>query len=78
MVTQQLIKRIDKPGRVAAFEVMVNNVAIGNLIRESKIFQIPQAMQTSKGQGMITMQDSLKGLYASGIISEEDANQPLH
>lgn len=74
VVTQQLLKRVDKDSRVAAFEVMVNNTAVANLIRENKIFQITQAMQTGKGQGMITMQDSLKRLFELGIISEEDAN----
>ncbi|MCH2038300.1 MAG: PilT/PilU family type 4a pilus ATPase [Rickettsiales bacterium] len=74
VVTQQLIKRIDKDQRVAAFEVMVNN-AVSNLIRENKVFQIEQVMQTGKGAGMITMKDSLNRLHELGIISELDANR---
>ncbi|MBI1326673.1 MAG: PilT/PilU family type 4a pilus ATPase, partial [Alphaproteobacteria bacterium] len=66
VVTQQLMKRADAPGRVAAFEVMVCNVATSNLIRENKVFQITQAMQTGKGQGMMTMEDSVKSLVAKG------------
>ena len=73
VVTQQLLKRIDKPGRVAAFEVMVCNTAVSNLIRENKIFQIDQAIQTGKSQGMITMEDSVKALVAKGIVAYEEA-----
>lgn len=72
VVTQRLIRRADGKGRVAAFEVMVNNPAIANLIRESKIFQITQAMQTGKGLGMMTMEDSIMNLLAQGIISKEE------
>lgn len=72
VVTQQLIKRIDKEGRVAAFEVMVNNTAIANLIRESKVFQISQAMQTGKALGMMTMEESVKDLVVKGIIAREE------
>ncbi|MCH2037427.1 MAG: PilT/PilU family type 4a pilus ATPase [Rickettsiales bacterium] len=75
VVTQRLIKRVDKDSRVAAFEVMVNNTAVANLIRENKIFQISQAMETGKGSGMMTMQDSLNRLLQLGIISEEDATK---
>ena len=71
VVTQQLIKRIDIESRVAAFEVMINNVAIANLIRENKVFQIDQVMQTAKGQGMIRMEDSIKELVAKGMIASD-------
>lgn len=79
VVTQQLIKRIDKDGRVAAFEVMVNNNAVANLIRESKIFQIAQAMQTGKAQGMILMDEYVKNLAAQGIIAAggKDGQAPM-
>jgi twitching motility protein PilT len=68
VVTQTLLPRKDTAGRVAAFEVMVNNPAIANLIRENKVFQIPQAMQTGKAQGMMTMEDSIKDLVAKGLV----------
>ncbi|HCR86096.1 MAG TPA: twitching motility protein PilT [Alphaproteobacteria bacterium] len=71
VVTQQLLRKASGAGRVAAFEVMVNNPAIANMIRENKVFQIPQAMQTGKSQGMMTMEDSLKQLLMMGIINEE-------
>ena len=60
-------------GRCAAFEVMVANPAIRNLIREGKTFQIPSMMQTNRKMGMITMDDSLYELYAKRKISGETA-----
>jgi len=72
VVTQRLIKTADGKGRCAAFEVMKNSVAIANLIREGKIFQIEQTMQTSKGDGNMLMKDSIKALLDSKQIRPED------
>jgi twitching motility protein PilT len=71
VVTQRLIKKADGKGRVAAFEVMKNNVAIANLIREGKIFQIEQTMQTTKAQGNMLMTDSINELLAKGLITKD-------
>lgn len=68
VLTQKLIKRIDQPGRVAAFELMINNTAIGNLIRENKVFQIENVMQTARGEGMMQMANSIKTLIAERKI----------
>ncbi len=72
VVTQRLIKRADGKGRVAAFEVMVGNIAVANLIREGKIFQIEHAMQTGKQLGMVLMRDHIEQMLASGTIRKED------
>jgi len=72
VATQRLIRRCDKPGRVAAYEIMLCNTAVGNLIRENKIFQIEHAMQTGKALGMMTMKESIKVLLASGIINKSE------
>jgi twitching motility protein PilT len=72
VVTQRLIKRADGKGRVAAFEVMKSCSSISNLIREGKIFQIEQAMQTSKADGNLLMKDSIKQLLLEGKIRQED------
>ena len=69
VLTQNLLKRADQPGRVAAFELMICNTAIKNLIRENKIFQIPNIMQTARTEGMITMENSLKTLVLENKIS---------
>jgi twitching motility protein PilT len=72
VVTQQLIKTADGQGRVAAFEIMVCNHAVRNLIREGKIFQISGIMQTARGEGMATMKNSVEELISSGRINHED------
>ena len=68
VVTQRLLKTKDGQGRCGAFEVMKCTAPIQNLIRESKIHQIPSIMQTSVKDGMITMQKSLEELVKSGKI----------
>ncbi len=73
VVSQQLIAKDRQKGRVAAFEVMHNSVAIKNLIRENKTYQINSMMQTSKKMGMQTMDDALYDLYMAGHISAESA-----
>jgi|TARA_Y100000031_G_scaffold78379_1_gene86324 twitching motility protein PilT len=69
VVTQKLFKKKDGSGRIAAFEVMVCNPAVKNLIREGKVFQIPGVMQTGQRDGMITMEKSIEGLIDSKIIN---------
>ena len=71
IVSQQLLKRADGSGRVAALEVLFANNAIRNLIREGKTYQIPSIMQTSKRLGMQTMDDALYDLYMRKIINAD-------
>ncbi len=68
VVTQRLLKTKDGQGRCGAFEVMKCTAPIQNLIRESKIHQIPSIMQTAVKEGMITMQKSLEELVKAGKI----------
>lgn len=68
-----LMKRCDVKGRVQAMEIMLVNSAIRNLIREGKIPQIPNAIQTGKAQGMCTMDDAIRDFYDQGMISRETA-----
>ena len=68
VLTQRLLKRADEPGRIAAFELMINNIAVANLIRENKVFQIENVMQTARGEGMIMMDHSIKTLIAEKKI----------
>ena len=71
IISQQLLPKANGEGRVAAFETMVATPAIRNLIREEKIHQIDTVIQTSRKQGMQTMDYSLLELYQNGIISKE-------
>lgn len=74
VVSQQLLPlKDDEGGRCAAFEVMIANPAIRNLIREGKTFQISSMMQTNRKSGMMTMDDALYELYVSGKIDAETA-----
>ena len=69
VLSQQLLPRSGKPGRVLACEVMKTDDAIRNLIREGKTPQIQNSIQTSGSIGNILMDRSLQNLYRSGIIS---------
>ena len=70
VVCQQLVPRKTR-GRVCATEVLMCNFAVRNLIREGKVFQIPNLMQTQTTSGMVTMEQSLLHLFRNGIITRE-------
>jgi len=72
VIAQMLCKKIGG-GRVAALEVMFGVPSIANLIRESKVFQIPSIMQTGRKMGMTLMNDSLFKLVKDGIVAPEEA-----
>ncbi len=72
IISQQLVPRIDGNGRAMAMEILVNTPAVGSTIREGKTFMLNGIMQTGKSVGMVTMDDSLRSLYSSGIISREE------
>jgi twitching motility protein PilT len=71
VATQRLFKTADGQGRVAAFEIMVCNHAIRNLIRENKIFQIESIMQTARNEGMMTMDYAVEQLVENGQVTQE-------
>lgn len=73
VISQRLIPRTDREGRVLAVELLRNNTAVANLIREGKTHQVYSIMETNTKEGMMTMDRSIKNLYMQGIISYEDA-----
>ncbi len=73
VVSQVLFKRVDKPGRCVAPEIMIATPAVRNLIREAKTHQLPSSMQTGKKYGMQLLDDAIMGLYQKGWISAEEA-----
>jgi twitching motility protein PilT len=75
VVAQNLFKRSDVKGRVAALEILVVTPAIANLIREAKTFQIPGMLQVGKKHGMQTLDDAITDLLNKKQISAEDAYQ---
>ncbi len=77
VVSQTLLKRADGKGRVGAYEIMVVNHAISNLIREGKVFQIESVMQTARKEGMVLLPQSVKSLLDRGLVTKEEANPYL-
>jgi len=70
--SQRLIPSIGG-GRVPAYELLINTNAVSNLIREGRIHEIDSVIETSSGEGMISMNRSLAELVRSGDITVEDA-----
>jgi twitching motility protein PilT len=72
VISQHLLSRRDKNGRIAAIEIMTGTPAIKNLIREGKTHQINTIIQTGSKFGMLSLDNSLATLYKEQIISHED------
>lgn len=72
VIAQQLLPKKDG-GLIAAREIMINNRAISNLIRNNQVEQIPSVIQTSSKDGMISMNRAIDNLFKKGLISEEIA-----
>lgn len=74
VISQTLLPRADKDGRVMACELMIPNAAIRNLIREEKVHQLYSQMQVGQDKnGMVTLSQSLLDLHSRGMISREAA-----
>jgi twitching motility protein PilT len=72
VISQVLLKRADKPGRVAAFEIMISTPSIQALIRDGKTYRITSDIQTGAKFGMNTLDSHLLTLYKEGKISYGD------
>jgi len=72
VISQLLIPRIDKPGRVAAFEIMMNTPSVAALIRDNKTFRIQSDIQTGAKYGMVTLDSFLIDKYLAGMIAREE------
>src|SRR5690606_35910388 len=77
IISQRLIKKKES-GRCAAFEVLIANNSVRNLIREDRIPQIASMMEIGKKYGMVTMRDSILNLEAEGYISRETGKNLLN
>ncbi|MCX6348233.1 MAG: type IV pilus twitching motility protein PilT [Candidatus Aureabacteria bacterium] len=73
IIAQTLLKRSDRPGRVAAFEILVATTAVRNLIKSGKTHQIYSVLQTGRGEGMQTITHAMLGLIRKGVVSKEEA-----
>jgi twitching motility protein PilT len=72
VISQLLLPRIDKPGRVAVFEIMINTPSIAALIRDNKTFRLQSDIQTGAKYGMVTLDGFLMDKYMQGLISREE------
>ncbi len=72
VISQLLIPRVDKPGRVAVYEIMINTPAIAALIRDNKTFRINSDIQTGAKYGMVTLDGFLMEKYQQGWIAREE------
>jgi twitching motility protein PilT len=73
VVSQQLIPKADKKGRVAALEILINTPAISNLIRQGKMDQLENGMQTGSASGMRLMDSAIQTLLDQRLISGHEA-----
>ena len=73
VISQTLLKRIDRKGRCVALEILIATPAVRNLIREAKTYQIPSMIQTGKKYGMQLLDDALMDLHNKGWISPDEA-----
>ena len=71
--SQQLLRRADGNGRVAAIEILTSNQAIRNLIREGKTYMIYNAIMTGRKDGMQLLDQHLKDLVSRGVVTTEEA-----
>jgi twitching motility protein PilT len=73
VISQQLIPRAGQSGRVAALEILINTPAVANLIRQGKIDQLENTMQSGANHGMRTMDMAIQQLFESRAITGKDA-----
>lgn len=72
VVSQRLVPKVGG-GRIPAMEIMINNHAVENLIRENKAYQIDSVIETSLREGMFSLDKSLADLIQRGLVTMDDA-----
>ncbi|HDQ45891.1 MAG TPA: PilT/PilU family type 4a pilus ATPase [bacterium] len=77
IVCQRLIPAKSGDGRVLALEIMFNNSAIANLIREDKLFQIPNMIRINRRDGMQLLEESIQELLRAGRIDPTEAHHAI-
>jgi twitching motility protein PilT len=73
VISQTLFKRIDEPGMVPGAEILLCTSAVRNCIRENRIYEIPNIIETSRKVGMQNMDNSIADMYLKGYLDREDA-----
>jgi twitching motility protein PilT len=73
VISQTLFRRIDEPGMVPCNEILLCTSATRNCIRENRIYEIPNIIETSRRLGMQSMDNSIADMYFKGFIDREEA-----
>jgi len=73
VVSQTLFKRLDKPGMIPCIEILLCTSAARNCIRENRIFEIPNIIETSRRLGMQSLDHSIALMYFRGLIDRDEA-----
>ena len=73
VISQTLFRRVDKPGMVPCTEILLCTSAVRNCIRENRIYEIPNIIETSRRVGMQNMDNSIVDMYLKGYIDREEA-----
>jgi twitching motility protein PilT len=73
ILSQTLLPRIGGKGRIAAFEIMIANAAVRNLIRDERTFELPNVMRLSGNEGMRTLDEALASLVKTQTVTLEEA-----
>src|SRR5687767_6969291 len=73
VISQVLFRRVDQPGMIPGLEIMLCTPAVRNCIRENRIYEISNIIETSRALGMQSLDDSIKQLFVNGYITREDA-----
>jgi twitching motility protein PilT len=73
VITQTLFRRIDEPGMVPCTEILLCTSAVRNCIRENRIYEIPNVIETSRRIGMQNLDHSIADMYFKGHIDREEA-----
>jgi twitching motility protein PilT len=73
ILSQTLLPRASGKGRIPAFEVLIANTAVKNLIRDGKTYELGNVMQLNANDGMQTLDQSLAGLVRLKLVTLEEA-----
>ncbi len=73
VISQTLFKRIDQPGMIPAVEILLCTSATRNCIRENRVYEIPNVIETSRRMGMQSLDHSIASLFFSGFVDREEA-----
>jgi twitching motility protein PilT len=73
VISQTLFKRIDQPGMVPCTEILLCTSAVRNCIRENRVYEIPNVIETSRRMGMQSMDHSIADMCLKGYIDREEA-----